>query len=276
MIHHMDLFWYNTIEPCEWRIEMEHNGNKTVYNPETGMGDVVFTEKGTYTLNCTLTDNLGRTATATATTVVSEPGPLTVTSAEIYRIQENGPGDHDVWYTLNYSGGNHIPSVHAQIFAQNENGEWGMTWEQDCDLGNPIHFWIGEDGYHYFKNIITDGVTTEEVSTSVFLVGQNSNPNTPELVLPVDLISIEEDAFANNTRLQAVVAPAGLKRIGARAFAGCTGLNRITLPSEIESIDDTAFNGITEMTIICDSETGIVADFAQRHGYTLEKPTQVD
>ena len=272
--HHVDMYWYNSIEPSVWRIEIEHNGEKTVYDTETGTGDIVFTEKGTYTLNCTVTDSLERTATATATTVVNDPGPLTVTGAEIVRIQENGPDDHDVWYTLDYSGGYHIPSVHAQIFPQNAKGEWYMTWEQDYSLSNPIHFWIGEDGYHYFKSQITDGVTKKEISTSVFLVG--SIPHIPELVLPSNLISIEEDAFANNTELQTVVASAGLKRIGARAFAGCTELSRITLPSGIEYIDETAFSGITKMTIICDSETGIVADFAQRHGYTLEKPAQVN
>ena len=262
-------FWWNetvgveAVYPCQSTIEVEHNGIRTPQD-----GPVVFTEKGEYTMYCTLTDALGRTATASATTIVGDPSPLTATDIEITKIQENGEADHDVWFKVNYSGGSHIASFHAQIFAQKANGEWFMTWEQDNYHKVNQHFWLGEDGYHQFKVQITDGESTVEAVSEVFLVG--SAPKEAKLILPESLTFIEENAFAGDKEFTKVIAPDELKQIRAGAFAGCTYLREIYLPSGMTFIDDTAFSGINDLIIYSDSDTGIVADFAQEHGYTLK------
>lgn len=67
-----------------------------------------------------------------------------------------------------------------------------------------------------------------------------------EVVLPPDVISIEESAFYGCTALQAVDFPASLEYIGNTAFAN-TGLTSLFIPSTVESFGTYAFSQNEEL-----------------------------
>ncbi|MBE5808993.1 MAG: leucine-rich repeat domain-containing protein [Clostridiales bacterium] len=62
------------------------------------------------------------------------------------------------------------------------------------------------------------------------------------LVLPKQIVSIENEAFMGDASITELVVQEGATDIGARAFAD-TGLNTITLPSTLTYIADDAFDG---------------------------------
>lgn len=55
------------------------------------------------------------------------------------------------------------------------------------------------------------------------------------------VVSIQKEAFLNNTTLTSVVMEDGLKEIGDKAFEGCTNLKFIQLPNTLEKIYKFAF-----------------------------------
>ena len=70
------------------------------------------------------------------------------------------------------------------------------------------------------------------------------------LVLPADMIHIEEEAFAG-TQVSAYELPEGLETIGKRAFADNWSLEQVILPDSLESIADDAFEGCVDLLLIC-------------------------
>lgn len=62
------------------------------------------------------------------------------------------------------------------------------------------------------------------------------------LVLPADTVRIEDEAFAGDMSLDAVVIPEGTEHIGARAFAE-SGVSKVSFPGTLTFIDDSAFEG---------------------------------
>ena len=259
-----DFWWWNAVEPVSWRMEVEHNGQTRELNYDDRT--VVFEEEGEYIFRCTATDAFGRTAAASATATVSEPSPLAAESFTVDRITDHGENDYDIILNLMYSGGRHIASIHYQIFARDAYGDWNMTWEEDSKIVSP-HFWIGEDGDHYFKAQITDGVTTVEIVSDIITLG--TQPRVSMLTLPASLTVIDEEAFANDPEIRMVSVPASARRIEARAFAGCTALRKIFIPSGVEYIDGSAFEGVTDLKIVTDSENSAAAAFAASNGYVL-------
>ena len=104
--------------------------------------------------------------------VVENPQHLTAGSFAVSRIQ-----DQYVWTELSFSGGENPVIIHYQIFAKDSDGNWKMTWEEDSTLEN-TWWWIGEDGEHYLKAQVSDGVTNCEVQTDIFTI----TVNEPEII----------------------------------------------------------------------------------------------
>ena len=81
----------------------------------------------------------------------------------------------------------------------------------------------------------------------------------PDFILPANLTSIEEEAFAE----------CAFTYIGPRAFADCPNLAYIYIPEATRRIDPNAFGKTNNLTII--GKDGSYAEFyAQKYGFTFE------
>ena len=210
------LCWYNAVLPVTWHMTVQQGDEVIREIDEFTGGDwgVLLTETGDYTLACRAEDALGRVATASATAVAAaEHGPLSVDSLEVW-FKELGPRSHDAFPRVHYTGGQGPLTFHYQIWAANGFGDWYMTWETDADTSCP-YFWLGEDGDHYFKAIVTDGVTTAEVESDHFHVG--GWPPATRLVLPENLAAIGAEAFIGTDAI-AVVIPPSVNEIDGNPF----------------------------------------------------------
>lgn len=90
-------------------------------------------------------------------------------------------------------------------------------------------------------NIIGDKLR----SPNVFPSGAFSDLNTQlkELVLPMNLVAIDQLAFAGLSKLEEVDIPGGCRVIGERAFSNIPLLKLASLPEGVMFIDDYAFAG---------------------------------
>ena len=101
---------------------------------------------------------------------------------------------------------------------------------------------------------------------SVFLsIGAEARAETQ--ILPSELTTIEEEAFAGDTSLDEVMLPEGMVSIGPRAFAG-SSLARINLPFSLDSIAEDAFQG-AEPTAAATAGT-YAYRWAVEHGLSTE------
>lgn len=89
-----------------------------------------------------------------------------------------------------------------------------------------------------------------------------------ELVLPSDLLAIEEQAFYGDSSLDTVVLPEGIQTIGRRAFAH-SSIKEINLPRSLKSIAENAFVGCDQLVI--DAPIGSLGwNYAMQHGFELK------
>lgn len=63
-----------------------------------------------------------------------------------------------------------------------------------------------------------------------------------KVILPDNLISIRESAFAGCSSLSSIVFPSSLKIIADKAFEGCFSLKSIDIPKSVIAIEEQAFN----------------------------------
>ncbi|MBQ9746827.1 MAG: leucine-rich repeat domain-containing protein [Clostridia bacterium] len=70
----------------------------------------------------------------------------------------------------------------------------------------------------------------------------SNNDEISDIVIPENIVSIGEYAFADCKNLKNVVLPSRLENIGKGAFRGCTSLEMITIPSEVDVIAPELFN----------------------------------
>ena len=89
----------------------------------------------------------------------------------------------------------------------------------------------------------------------------------PDFILPDDLKTIEEEAFAECAFRHVVLSPQ-TESIGAHAFADCPDLGFIRIPNESIYIDEEAFGDRDKMVIIGVSG-GNAETFAQAHGFAF-------
>lgn len=93
------------------------------------------------------------------------------------------------------------------------------------------------DEFQYFINITS-------VKSSVF------SSNLRSIILPKNIINIEDQAFRGCKNLSHITLPANLTSIGNEAFSGCINLSDIALPYALISIGDSAFEGCTGLKTI--------------------------
>lgn len=82
-------------------------------------------------------------------------------------------------------------------------------------------------------------------------------------ILPADLVTIEEEAFAN-TPVETVILPEGFQSLEDSAFEDASQLTDIYIPPTTNYIADTAFPKNTEMTIH-GVEGSYAEDWAEEH-----------
>lgn len=99
-----------------------------------------------------------------------------------------------------------------------------------------------------------DGSLTYGEVAAVESLGETFKGQTitsfPELYYFTGLTTLDENAFADCTRLTTVKLPKGLKRIGANAFANCRSLKTLQLPDELTEIGAGAFQDCRALTEI--------------------------
>jgi hypothetical protein len=113
-----------------------------------------------------------------------------------------------------------------------------------------IHAYTGADGttqHGISRNYPVNEMPISSFCNPVTKIGKTT---LTSVVLPLDLISIGESAFAGCTRLTSVTFHVRLASIGKSAFSGCTGLslNAESFPAGLSSIGESAFSGCTGLS----------------------------
>ena len=101
----------------------------------------------------------------------------------------------------------------------------------------------------------------------VFCTCYAQQASAATMMLPGDLRTIEEEAFAGDTSLDEVVVPEGVQRIRSRAFAD-SSLKAISLPSTLRSLADDAFDGTSLSQVNAEWNT-LGANWAITNGVKL-------
>ena len=84
------------------------------------------------------------------------------------------------------------------------------------------------------------------------------------LALPTDMISIEQEAFMNDSSLDEVILPDGIQSIGSRAFAN-SSLRKINLPDSLIQVSDDIFEN--SPNVVVSAKKGTYAyEWAERQG----------
>lgn len=88
------------------------------------------------------------------------------------------------------------------------------------------------------------------------------NQMITHVVLPMGLVSIEQEAFACCLNLRDVSFPVTLQSIGDKAFWACNGLREVTLPGSIKTVAPLAFWSCRNLTrvVLCDGITALGVD----------------
>jgi hypothetical protein len=84
--------------------------------------------------------------------------------------------------------------------------------------------------------------------------------------IPAHVTVIPEQAFLNDTAIEAVMIGSGATAISAEAFAGCTGMQVILIPDSVSDIAPSAFDGLDGLTICC-AEGSAAWQFAAANGF---------
>ena len=96
-----------------------------------------------------------------------------------------------------------------------------------------------------------------------------SEPYKAEILLPEDLLTIEEKAFENDT-FESIRLP-NVRTIKSHAFAGCSNLKKIVICSLTINIAPDAFEGIPENAVIVAPEDSDAYVFAKEKGFAYRK-----
>ena len=96
---------------------------------------------------------------------------------------------------------------------------------------------------------------------------QTESDSTPVFSLPMNLVLIEDEAFAE-TAVEVISFPKSLVEIGERAFAGTYALREISIPDSVQYIADRAFEGCHDIIIHSEIDS-YAANWAREHNVTL-------
>ena len=71
-----------------------------------------------------------------------------------------------------------------------------------------------------------------------------------DVIVPENVISINEKAFYKLYEITSITLPEGLKKIGSKAFSECTGLRTINIPDSVDTIETEAFKSCSHLKSI--------------------------
>lgn len=91
-----------------------------------------------------------------------------------------------------------------------------------------------------------DGYTVTKIGERVF----EQNTNLSNVILPAQLVSIEDFAFFQCTNLKSIVVPDSGTSIGDKAFFGCSSLASVELPSNLTTMGYEAFGKCVALSSI--------------------------
>ena len=122
--------------------------------------------------------------------------------------------------------------------------------------GNPFCDWDGElkclsANFIYEGDILFNKDKSEIISFR--------NQKIESYIIPDNVTSIGENAFAYCKTLTSIILPNSIKSIGAGAFSGCFSLSSLVIPNNVTSIGDEAFRDCSSLSslVIPDNVTSI-------------------
>lgn len=86
-------------------------------------------------------------------------------------------------------------------------------------------------------------IVTSTILLAAIILCSFSAAQAERLVLPSQLVKIEEEAFYGNSSIEEVIIPEKATEIGDRAFANCSMLGSVTIPPNIRTIGENIFEG---------------------------------
>lgn|GEM_PF-3621261 len=121
---------------------------------------------------------------------------------------------------------------------------------------------VGARQFQPFDSLIVEG------NTQAAAVWRPIPMDPPDLMLPVELRTIEEEAFAG-TAARVICLRGHVTAIGKRAFAHCENLREIYIPSSVTLIDPDAFAGCSELLWIYGEPDSAAERFARENGFVF-------
>ena len=119
----------------------------------------------------------------------------------------------------------------------------------------------------YYSGIIEEWRNTTIGAYNNDLLNATLHCVEPDLILPKELTTIEEETFAGGAFVY-VKLPETCVKIGMNAFAGCPKLQYISISKANAEIDANAFENITNLTIL--GKAGSTAEtYAKTHNFTF-------
>ncbi len=101
------------------------------------------------------------------------------------------------------------------------------------------------------------------------LNGYTGNDINVQVPTYMQLDSIGDAAFKNNTTVESISIASGIYNIGSECFSGCTSLNSLLIPDDVDCVGENAFYGIPNLTIYCNEGSYI-------EGYCIENNINVN
>lgn len=90
------------------------------------------------------------------------------------------------------------------------------------------------------------------------------NRSNDRLLIPVSTKTIDDSAFAGDSKIGEVVLPDGLTTIGSKAFADCAKLVLVEVPDSVKDIADDAFADSSSVVLLCSADSS-AAKFAAKN-----------
>ena len=102
----------------------------------------------------------------------------------------------------------------------------------------------------FYVYVLAEGKSFSERIIKINVIDSSGQgAQAKRLVLPEDLKTIDDEAFANDTSFDEVFVPDGCTSIGSYAFGGCTFMDSIYIPESVTYIADNAFEGTNSLRI---------------------------
>lgn len=104
-----------------------------------------------------------------------------------------------------------------------------------------------------------NGILVTEIGNKAFY----ENKIVEEIVLPLSVVAIGDDAFTKCVNLSKCTFTNNVSKIGARALKGCTSLTSLSLPTSLSVISEEMIQGCTNLTkVIIGSKVTIIEKLA--------------